>query len=463
LGSRLVVLVVAAVVVLAGGVWLAYRFGAQARAQTPAPQPSVGPAVALAKARDGTLEVVLSAQGRVGPPAGSDAKLAFPLSGILNAIDAHVGDRVVAGQALTSLDTRGLADAVAQAQADVAAADATYSGGATGSAAQNSAATKLAVAQAHADALRRGGEAALSDTIAAQAVARQAAVKVAADQQNLQRQATLLAGGVIANKDVQAARTQLAADLADQRSADAKVAAAGAGYTAALRQAEADVAQARSDLAVARAQGGTNAAQRSSALAKLAAAQRDLENGTLRAPADGVVVSVLKHPGEAVDPTTPVLDVAPPFNREITLAVPGVDARRVHVGDSAELSLVQVHANSHGHVVAVVPAVDPTTQVTTVVVDGLPQQAIAGEAVAARIIVAQARGIVVPSSAVVTDPETGKTVVFVHDQHAKDPFASRDVALGPSDGTSVVVASGLRAGETIAVQGAYNLLAPSGG
>ncbi len=456
----------AIVVVLFLGIVAAYYLGGRSAAVTPAAQSTAttAPAVAMARARNGTLDVTLATQGRIGPPAGSEVRLAFPLSGVLASVDVAVGDRVNAGRQLAALDRSGLANAVAQAQADAEAASATYAGGSVGTAAASSASRRLDAAQAHLTLLLSGGPAALSDRITAVSVARQAAVKVRTDNQTLDRQATLYRGGVIAQKDVQAARAQLQSDLADQRSADARVAAAGAGYDAALRQAQADVALARSDLTAARASRGTTGAQAESAQARVASAQRDYNNGILRAPNSGVVVAILKRAGESVDPATPVIALDPEMKHQITLGVPGADAQRVNVGDVAELTLVASGERSRGRVTAVVPAVDPTTQVSTIVLDGLPPDAVAGQAVAASIIVAHQSGIVIPNTAVVTDPETGKTVLFVYAPQSKNgPFLERAVAVGATDGRSIVIASGLRAGETIAVQGGYNLLAPSGG
>ncbi len=457
-------LVVAVVALLALLAWLVFHAGMPAPSAPAAEAPGADvPSVSLVVARLGSIAEIVSAQGRVGPPAGSDAKLAFAVPGLVQSVDVRVGERVVAGQTLARLDPAVLANAVAQARADDAASSATYANGSTGSSAAHTAELKLQAALAHRDGLRRGGEAALSDAIAAESARRQAALKVDTDKRALTRTQTLFAGGVSPRKDVEAARAQLDADVADQRSADAKLAAARAGYSSALRQADADLAQAQSDLASARAQGGTNAAQRDAARAKLAAAQQALASGTLRAPADGVVVSILKHAGEAADTTTPVLDVAPPFNRQITLSVPGSDVRRIAVGNAVALQLVRQHRTSQGRVVAVVPAVDPTSQASTVVVDGLPPGAIAGEAVSARITVGRAGGIVVPSSAIVTDPQTSKTVVFVRTHDPKQPFDAREVTVRTDDGHSAVLDAGVKPGERLAAQGAYDLLAPAGG
>jgi hypothetical protein len=86
--------------------------------------------------------------------------------------------------------------------------------------------------------------------------------------------------------------------------------------------------------------------------------------------------------------------------------------------------------------------------------------------VSASIVTSTLHGIVVPTSAIVEDPQTGKTVVFVHDAHPKsgDPaFVLRTVRVRAGDDRTSVIGSGLRMGDRIAEQGGYMLLAPAGG
>ncbi|MGH7709448.1 MAG: efflux RND transporter periplasmic adaptor subunit [Vulcanimicrobiaceae bacterium] len=426
-------------------------------------QPPAGPKIKMAVAHNGVFVERVTAQGRIGPPAGSDAKLAFPASGTLGTVDVRVGEAVRAGQPLASLRLAGLQIAVSQAQAEVRAAAGSYGGGSVPTAGVASAKAKLSVAQTHLATLQRGGEAVLSNRIAAQSAARQAALTVAADRTALTRQEALFKGGVTAEQSVQAAHNQLKLDMANQQAADAKVSATGIEFKAALRQAQADVALASSDVKVAQAQTQVLGGQAQQAQARLALAQRDLANGILRAPSAGVVLAILKHPGESVDPASPVIDVGPPVGTDVTLHVPSGEARRISVGNPVELNIQPRNERARGHVIAVVPAVDPTTQESTVVVTGVPPHAVSGDAVSATIIVAHLHGLIVPSSALVQDPQSGKTVVFVHAAGAKPgEFTSRAVVVNANDAQTAVIASGLRPGDQIAAQGGFNLLAPSG-
>lgn len=460
MNRRILIALAAAVacVVLVAFAWHATHRPAAANASG---DRATTPAVATAVARYGSVEEHATAQGRVGPPAGSSAKVAFAEAGILRAVDVRVGEVVAAGQPVAEIDRSALVASVAQARADARAAGGSYGGGAVPAAAVRSAEAKRDLAAARLQMLQRGGPSAQSDQIAAQEALRQAQLKVDADRATLARQNVLLAGGVVAAKDVQTARNQLASDVADVRTAEAKVASASVGFAASLRQARADYDSAVNELRAAQAQTTVLGAQTQSAQARLAAAQVAYDQGVLRAPDDGVVYAVLKHPGEAVDPSAPVVEIGPAAARAITLTVPGDTARRVRVGARATMQLTASNERAEGRVTAVVPAVDPSTQSATVTVSGAPADAVPGDAVTASIALGRVAGIVVPSSAIVEDPQTGSTVVFVRQRDGS--FASREVIVRGADGGRAVVSGRLAPGQRLATQGAYELLAPPGG
>lgn len=284
----------------------------------------------------------------------------------------------------------------------------------------------LAAAQAQADA-----KAAVAN--AQQSSVDRTSVKLAVDEAALRRQQSLYAAGVSALKDVQAAQAQVAQDRADIASTHAQVSGAGA--------------------------------QVQSAQARSALAQRDLANGTLRAPSDGIVTAIFKREGEAVDTTTPVLAVGPGDAHDVTLDVSAADAARVRTGDPVTLTVTGTDLRGDGRVSGVSPALDPQTQAATVVVSGVPAGAPSGSAVQATISVARDRGIIVPQTAIVQDPQSGNTLVFVQSRRkdGTQTFEQRTVRVDRQNGTHALIGSGLHAGEKIAAQGAFALLAPAGG
>ena len=426
---------------------------------------NAAPNVPLARAAFARYTTRVRASGRVGVPSGGEAKLAFASAGIVAIVDVHVGQTVRLGEALAELDSSGLAIDVAQARSDALAAAATYGGGTVPTRALAGARARLIVARDKLSAARNGTGTAQSDREAALAAVRQSEAKLAIDRSALERATALYAGGVVAQKDVEAARETLAFDRADAAANRAKATTAASGLGAALVQAQADVAQADSDVRAARAQVTVTGAQAASARARYEAAQRAFAIGTLRAPADGVVTAILKHPGEAVDPTQAAIVVGPRASSEVTLIVSGDDARLVHAGDLVSMNVTSRGIAGSGRVRAVVPSVDPATQTTTVVVSGIPPGAASGDAVQATIDVAERRGIVIPTSAIVEDPQSGLSIVFVRERagNGAETFVSREISVASGDDRDTLVESGLRSGERIASQGAFDLLAPSGG
>jgi len=277
-----------------------------------------------------------------------------------------------------------------------------------------------------------------ADASAAVANAQQSAVdktsaKIAMDEAALRRAQSLYAAGVSARKDVEAARAQLASDRAEAASASAGVRSANA--------------------------------EASSANARAAIAQRDLANAILRAPAEGIVVAILKHRGEAVDPTTPVVSIGPSSTNQTTLNVAPADVARVRVGDPVHVSVVGTQIQGDGKVSGVSPVLDPSTQTATIVVTGLPSGVPPGSYVQASIGVGVLRGVIVPQTAIVQDPQSGDTLVFVtqKDKNGDTKFVQRPVRVLGRDDRIAVLGSGLRPGERVASQGAFALLAPSGG
>lgn len=420
------------------------------------------PAVTLATVRYGPYDERINVSGRVGAPAGAQTKPAFAISGVLASIDVHVGEPVRAGQALAQLDASGLEISARQAAADAAAAAAGYGGGAVPDAQLRTAQAKLVLARQRLAAMQTGGGPAQSDRIAAQSALRQTEIKVQSDQQAVTREGQLYSAGVAARKDLDAARAQLAADSADLSAQRSRVSAATSGVGGALAQAQADYAQAQSDVRTAEAQRTVLGQQAVSAAARAAAAERDYRNGTLVAPIDGVVTAIYKHAGESVDAATAVVGIGPASQNVVTLDVPANDSRRVSIGDVVSVHIPGGASSAQGRVTGISPAVDPTTQSTTVVVNATPSGALAGDAIDASIVVAHDRGLVVPQAAIVQDPQTGDTVVFVQTKTKDgDKFAQRTIHVLKSDGTSAEI-SGLHAGDKIAAQGAFQLLAPAG-
>ncbi len=276
-----------------------------------------------------------------------------------------------------------------------------------------------------------------ADAQMAAAQARGAAVdrlstKIALDEATVARARRLFAAGVTARKDVEAAQAQVAADRADASGAAASLAAARA--------------------------------QAASAGTKAQMTNRDLSNGTLRSPVDGVVTAVMHSVGESVDPTIPVIAIAPGENSQVALQMAGSDAAKVRAGDSVRLVVPSTGDTIAGRVTGVAGAVDPATQSAQILVSASAPSALSGAAVDAEIVVAHDRGTLVPKSALVADPATGKTLVFIQAKN-KDgsvAFQDREVHIIFENAKTAEI-SGLTPDTPIAATGAFQLLPPANG
>lgn len=275
-----------------------------------------------------------------------------------------------------------------------------------------------------------------ADVSVAAANARQAAVdrfstRIGVDEAALRREQSLYAAGVAPRKDIDAAQAQLAQDRADAMAAHQQV--------------------------------DSNDAQMQSAQVRQAIAERDLQNTTLHAPSDGVITAIYHRPGENVDQTMPVIALSPVAVDEITLSVSNNDIAGVQTGDPVRFNIIGTTLHSTGRVTGVSSAIDPTTQTATVIARGLPKGAPVGSLVQASIVIANRRGVVVPQTAIVDDPQSGNAVAFVavDDKDGSVKFQQRVVHVAMRNDTMALIASGLRPGERIASRGGFALLAPA--
>jgi RND family efflux transporter MFP subunit len=116
------------------------------------------------------------------------------------------------------------------------------------------------------------------------------------------------------------------------------------------------------DDARARAQSAGAAASEAEAAARRA--QRQVERSAIRSPLAGVIVRLLRRPGELVDgtPTTPIVEVADPSRLELVADVPAADLVRLQKDQTAEVSISALPGTPlTAEVAAVSPSVDRAT------------------------------------------------------------------------------------------------------
>jgi membrane fusion protein, multidrug efflux system len=301
----------------------------------------------------------LVVRGTMTAVPNEDVKVSALVAGRVNAVTVSEGDTVKQGQVIAELDRQPLVDQRRQATAGV----------------------------------------------------EQARAQVENARLNLQRNQQLFERGIAAGKEVEDARTQLAA------------------AQAALEQAQ----------------------------AALSTANRNIERATLRSPIAGQVVKRMVSVGEQVDGTAaqPIVEIANLDRVELAANVPSEYLPRIKVNQPATVGTGASGETFRGTVIAIAPAVDTTTNAALVRLRiANPAHALkVGMYAEARVTLSQhEHALVVPPAALVRD-QRGTAVYRV----AGDLAQRIDVNVGLEKPDVIEIVSGLKEGDTVLTSSVYGL------
>lgn len=368
-------------------------------------------------ARIGAVPLTVSAYGAISGGPNAQASLAFPEPGRIASIDATVGEHVTAGQAIAQLDTAPFDAAVAQAQANVHAAQAEYSKTAAGARPQQRAEISAQIQQAR--------------------------TQLSVAQAQYDRQMQLLHIGLASRADVDAANAALAGAQSQLRVLQEQ-------QSAQIHPLAQDVASAH--------------AQLEQANAALQSAQQARAYATLTAPFDGIVTARLHSAGESVDSADAVIQLASDQVPTFTAQFDPRDASRIHVGDTASIRFSDSGSSTSGTVTAInFSQTSEGRQIAVLIrLHSTSANATPGAYGQASVRVGTGRGLLVPASAIVQDPASGSTLVF---RKTGDHFNPIPVKVNAAAGNAQWVSSDqLRANDVIVVRGAAELMtAPQSG
>jgi HlyD family secretion protein len=355
---------------------------------------------------------IVSGYGSVAGGPNSRASLAFAESGRIASVSVMVGDHVRAGEALAHLDARPFEADAAQADANVVAARANLQKVQLGSRPQLLAQTTSQIQQAQ--------------------------TQYAVAHAQLIRQEKLLALGVASQADVDAAR--------------AGDASAKSQLQVLIQQRQTLAHPWQPDLDAA----GANLEQ---AQAAAAAAHQKVNLANLTAPFDAVVVARLHNDGETVDTTSPIIELASDSAPVFTAQFAPEDAARISTGDDATVNAQGSGTSTHGRVIAINPAQSDQKTVGVLIRLRAENRYFGpGTYGKAAVVVGTRSGLVVPSSAIVTDPATGSVQIFKRNEDHYTPVPVTVTA--STDTRAIIKAQGLKPGDVVVVQGAYELLTP---
>jgi len=419
---------------------------ADAKADTPTPVVQIVPVSRR------TLERVLPVSGTLKTLQTHEATITPPVAGVLDALPVRYGQAVQKGQIVAHLATGTLAGPLQQAQATLGQNQVQVQQ-AQANALQQQAQTRTAIAQAQsalagAQAAVKREQAALTGSLASLENA----------QQNLVREQTLYADGLVAQKDVEAAqlavRTAQAQVDAQRQTVDAqRQAAAGQGLAVQSARAAAlqDVVK-QKDVQVARR-------QVQNARGALATARAQSALYTIRAPLSGQVTSVGATVGESVDTATKLAVIADLRTLVLEMGVPSDTARQVRTGQTVTFSSGGRDGKLYQSVIYNVGA---QVNAATGTVPALALVSNAGgrlrddSIIKAHVVTERRSGaLVVPKAALLTDPDTSQTSVVVV---GTDEIAHIvPVKAGLAANGLVEITQGLAEGQHVAVSGQYGL------
>jgi HlyD family secretion protein len=227
-----------------------------------------------------------------GTVEATDADLGFQVAGRVLEISVAEGDAVAAGDVLARLDARELEAALEVARAQVAAAEARLT------------------------ELERGARP--QEVVAAEAGVRAAATRAEEARSELERAASLFAGGAISRQALDRTEAALEVAIATLEQAEEQLALVREGPRAESIQAQrAAVAQAR---------------------ASVARAEAALDFAAITAPFDGIVSLRHREPGEIITPGAPVLTILDPSDRWVRIYVREDQMGLVRLGQPAQIA-----------------------------------------------------------------------------------------------------------------------------
>ena len=396
------------------------------------------PTVTLDTATIGAIDAILPATGTLRAFPNRETKITPATAGTLKSLPIQLGDKVSRGDVLAQLSTAPVQGQIAQAEATLRQ-------------------SQVAVQQAQATALGQEAQSS-SGILQAQAQVSQAQASLQGDQatlsnarQTLSRNQALFAEGLIARKDVEAA--QLAVRTAQaQVAAQRRTIEAQRQNVAAARAASLQNAVKREDVKIARQ-------QVEGARAALQTAKNQLALYTIRAPISGTLTSVDVGPGATVDTSTPLATLTDLSQLQLSIAVPADSANQVGVGQTVKFEVqnvpgrvftTRINSLSNG-----IDAATGTLSAFAAVYNTsghFKDDALAKVQIVTRHVTA---AVLVPQSAILSDPQSGETSVVVVGQDKIAHVRTVKVGLNANGKTQIV--QGVKPNEKVAISGQYGV------
>jgi HlyD family secretion protein len=266
------------------------------------------------------------------------------------------------------------------------------------------------------------------------------------------------AGQLLARFDDKVLRADLLSREASLREVQALAAEAEANIRRAEELARTGAISTR-DLDARRSTALTTKARVGVAEAAKVQATARLAQTEVRAPTDGTIAKRNARLGAVMSAGgTELFRIIRDDRVELLAEVPEIDLRQLAVGQTAELSALDINGKPFiGTVRIISPIVDTKTRIGTVKIDVPHDQYLRpGMFLTARVRTGTQSAPVLPEEAVVyRDAKSWAVVVDpTKDDKGHQTVTAREVQTGPRDGNRLAILSGLKAGEDVVVTGA---------
>lgn len=266
------------------------------------------------------------------------------------------------------------------------------------------------------------------------------------------------AGQLLARIDDNAIRDQYLSAQAMVRSAEIAAQNARRNLERAQRLAEAG-AIAERDLEASRSQASLAQSQLADAGARLALARKQLDNTRVTAPIAGIVSDRSVDAGDVIQPGAPLFTVVDPSGMELRGAVPSGALSQLRVGAPVEFEVRGYPGRTFtGKVVRINPVADPVSRQVPVFVS-IPNEAgrlVGGLYAEGRVATESRQGLVVPATAV---DLSGNTPTVMRVQAGRAERVPVEIGLRDERTERILIASGLALGDTILVGAARGITA----
>lgn len=186
------------------------------------------------------------------------------------------------------------------------------------------------------------------------------------------------------------------------------------------------------------------------------AAENKIKDTVLKSPISGTVIQKLFEEGETIASGHPVVVLGRLDVLEVEIGVPDILIDSIQIGKNVDVYIYGLEKEVQGRISNINTAADLETRTFGVKIDIANSENRIKPGMIAKVIMNtdNINTIMVPTNAVMNDPDGGKIFVYKEDGHVEE----RRITLGKVYDDKIQVLEGLEDGDQIVVEGHYKLV-----